>query len=198
MKRWLPPVLALAVIVAVTPAYVRAYRVSGSSDAPTYLSGDRIIVFKAAYDLRLPYAGFVIRSHAEPQPGDVVLFHPPGSDLSVFKRVVGCPGDTLAMRDSHLEINGEALRYEAVDGGEYATVASLNNLGTVIESEEGCGATHRITYTPGSGVDRSFGPVVVPAGRYFLIGDNRDNSQDSRHYGSVPRQSILGKVIRPR
>lgn len=195
-KAWVWLVAVVIGIGALTPSYVRAYRVAGSSDAPSFLVGDRIIVNKAAYDLRLPYTNIRVLSHSHPQWGDVVLFRPPGQDSTVFKRVVGCPGNTVAMHDNHLEINGTLLQYERVTGSEHQTVAKENDFGAIIESETGMGRPHLMTHTPGASDFASFGPVQVPGGHYFLLGDNRDNSTDSRMYGTVPRRAILGKVYR--
>jgi signal peptidase I len=125
------------------------------------------------------------------------MYRTPDRDsATVFKRVIGCPGDTVVMHDNHLEINGIPLQYVQVDESGYRDIARENKLGAIIERETGIGPPHLMTYTPGTGADATFGPVHVPDGHYFLMGDNRGNSRDSRAYGSVPRQSILGKVIR--
>jgi signal peptidase I len=193
-RRWLTFLLVAIVVAAITPAYVRAYRVGGTSDAPSFLEGERVYLLKAAYDLRLPYTGIVVFDHSRPKPGDVVMFHPPGSDATVFKRVIGGPGDTVVMRDNRLAINGTPSRYERVDATEFEPVAARNNLGEIIESETVAGVTHLVTYTPGAGTHASFGPITIPDDHYFLMGDNRDNSLDSRMYGPVPHRSILGRI----
>ena len=195
-KRCLVPLLAIIGIGTIAPSYVRVYRVNGSSDAPSFLVGDRILLFKSAYDIRLPYSNAVIRSYAQPKRGDVVMFRSPEEDYLVFKRVVGCPGDTILMRENRLEINGMTLTYERVDISGYEFAAGSNNLGTVIEEESGNGPTHLITHTPGKHSGTTLGPVYVGEEQYYVIGDNRDNSRDSRAYGAIPRDSILGKVVR--
>jgi len=198
MKRksryWIPAAVLIALIL--TPSYVRLYRVHGSSDAPTYLVGDRIIVNKAAFDLRIPFTDIVLLSHSEPVHGDVVMFREPGREILVFKRVIGCPGDTLVMRDNRLTINGIGLEYAPFRGAWHPAFAE-NKVGTEIVNETGNGETYQITFTPGASGYGTFDPIEVPAGQYYLVGDNRDNSRDSRMYGPVPRQLIVGRVGRP-
>lgn len=193
-RRWFLPLVALIVMGAMVPSYIRVYQVAGSSDAPSFLVGDRILVNKSAYDIRLPYMDTVILSHSQPQRGDVVMFRTPGDGSTVFKRVIGCPGDMIAMRDNRLEINSIPLQYEPIDVREHQSIEGHNSLGTIIEREMGNGRSHLITHTPGMSRYASFGPVHLPKGHYFMMGDNRDNSLDSRMYGPVSHLSILGKV----
>ena len=195
-KHWILLVAAIIAIGAVATSYVRAYRVDGWSDAPSFLVGDRVLVLKAAYDVRLPFTDIVVFSHSRPQRGEVIMFCPPGGDFLVFKRVVACSGDTVAMRDNRLEINGVPLTYERVDEKQYDSVAKSNKLGTIIAYEIGNGPSHMVTYTPEAGPHASFEPFFVPEGFYFTVGDNRDHSKDSRTYGPIPFHSILGKVVR--
>lgn len=190
------PLAAVVALGAITPSYVRAYRVAGPSDAPSFLIGDRILVNKAAYDVRLPYTGVVVVSHSRPRRGDVVLFRSPGEDHVVFKRVIGCPGDTVLVRGGRVSIDGVTLGYERVDATEYRTIDPRNHLGAVVEWESGNGPPHLITHTPDAGPGTSLGPIRVGDDAYFVIGDNRDNSRDSRDYGAIPRGSIVGKVVR--
>jgi len=185
---------AAVLMAALIPSYMRVYRVEGCSDAPSFLVGDRIFVFKAAYDLRLPYTGQVLWNRGDPRPGDVILYHPPGEEITVFKRVVAGPGDVIAMMENRLVINGALLQYEKVDPEPYNEVAATNRIGEVVEVESGHGTRRLITYSPGVDSIASFEAFEVPEGRYFVIGDNRDNSLDSRMYGPVSRQSILGRV----
>ncbi|NIM52818.1 MAG: signal peptidase I [Gemmatimonadales bacterium] len=196
-RRWLWIILGIVTATALAPSYIRAYRLDGVSAAPSYLLGDLIIVNKAAYDIRLPYTGIVLLSHAQPKRGDVVWFKRSRTGPYVFKRVIGEPGDTIAMLENHLTINGTPLRYLPVARGAYDNVADANGLGTLIEQEIGCGPDHLISYTPGAGSQASVGPAVVPDGHLYLMGDNRDESLDSRMYGPLDRRYILGKVGRP-
>ena len=171
---------------------------------PTILEGDRIFVNKLAYDLKVPFTTWHLATWGEPGRGDVVVFYAPDGTRMV-KRVVGLPGDTVALRHNVLHVNGRAARYGPADprvvaqmagrpGGRYATES-------VAAGSEGDGAgtgaaaPHPVMTLPGVySTKRSFGPVTVPAGRYFLMGDNRDNSLDSRYWGFVARDQIVGRA----
>jgi signal peptidase I len=118
----------------------------------------------------------------------------PGNGHPVFKRVVALPGDRAGMHRHHLTMNGRALAYAAADSAAFAAVPAENRLGSVIEVETLGAHAHLITCTPGSATS-SFPEVLVPAGHYFLTGDNRDLSRDSRSWGAVPRQRLRGRVF---
>jgi signal peptidase I len=196
-KRWIWLATAGLALACITPSYVRAYRVAGASDAPTYLTGDLALAYKAAYDVRLPYTGLVLLSHSDPERGDVVLFRVSGSGYPVFKRVLGVPGDTIRILGNHVILNGTPLAYEPAAAPVEAEIVSRNRLGSVIEWESGAGPAHLISWTPGAKSGEPFGPVTVPEGRYFVMGDNRWSSLDSRDYGSIPRSEILGRLGGP-
>jgi signal peptidase I len=150
---------------------------------PTILEGDRIFVNKLAYDLRVPLTHISIFKFADPKRGDIVVFDSEAADTRLVKRVIGLPGDIVEMRDNRLTINGVAAGYSDVEHTGDAVFA--------IESYGGM--THRIELAP-AGVSRfsSFGPVKVPENRYWVLGDNRDNSADSRVRGFIPRREIVG------
>lgn len=188
---------AVLLIILLFPAYARVYRVDGSSDAPSYLLDDLVILNRAAYDLRLPYTNVVIFSHSDPERGDVVMFRDAENGFVVFKRIVGCPGDYVAMAGNRLIINDTPLHYEKVDTTTYRAIDAANHLGSVVANEIGNGPEHSITFTPGGSPYGTFAPVRVPDGYYFLLGDNRDNSKDSRMYGPVAREAIIGRLTRP-
>jgi signal peptidase I len=175
-------------------AYVQPYTLAGSSDAPTLLLGDRVWVNRTAYDVRLPYSDRVLWDRAGPTYGELVLMTSPDDDHPIFKRVVALPGDRIAMHEHHLIINGRPLVYAAKDSAAFATVPADNRLGSVFETETLGTHAHLITYTPGSETS-SFPEVLVPADNYFLMGDNRDSSRDSRIWGPVARQRLRGRVF---
>lgn len=151
---------------------------------PTIVEGDRILVNKAAYDLRIPFTHIALVKRADPERGDIIVFDSVVSEKRLVKRVVGVPGDTLAMHNNILWINGQKLGYETVAHSPTSTDQEENLLGL----------KHKIrTHTTGSYL-ASFSPVEIPAGYYLALGDNRDNSADSRVIGLVPRSEIVGRA----
>jgi signal peptidase I len=152
---------------------------------PTILEGDRILVNKLAYDFRIPLTHISMHKFADPKRGDIVVFDSKAADTRLVKRVIGLPGDTVAMRDNHLIINGIEARYVSVERATDAIFA--------IESYAEMSHRVELAYTGGSRLG-TFGPVTVPKDRYLVLGDNRDNSADSRVYGFIPRDEIIGNA----
>ena len=152
---------------------------------PTILEGDRILVNKLAYDLRIPLTHISLYRFADPRRGDIVIFDSTAADTRLVKRVIGLPGDTVEMRYNRLIINGIEAAYSNIEDVADATFAIESYLNT----------SHRIELAP-TGVNRfgTFGPVKVPKDRYLVLGDNRDNSADSRVYGFIPRDEIIGNA----
>jgi signal peptidase I len=161
---------------------------------PTILEGDVVWVNKLAYGLRVPLTQIHLAQWGGPHRGDIVVVLSPADGTRLVKRVVGLPGDVVAMDHNRLVLNGQPLDYmpSTVDYG--ATIAH-QLMPYARFSEERLGAVeHPVMGLPGISARRSFPPVVVPAGRYFLMGDNRDNSRDSRFFGFASRDAILGKA----
>lgn len=156
---------------------------------PTILEGDRIFVNKLAYDLKFPYTTWHIVEWNDPQRGEIVVFYSPVDNRRLVKRVIGLPGDTIVLLNNTLLINGNSLQYEPVnsqlDGKISKQYCVMENL---------IGRKHPVMITPYRTSLRSFGPVTVPEGSYFVMGDNRDNSADSRYFGFVERNRIVGQA----
>ncbi|HLT89828.1 MAG TPA: signal peptidase I [Woeseiaceae bacterium] len=162
------------------------FRIPSGSMRPTLLEGDYIFVTKYAYGLRLPVTNTKILETGSPERGDVVVFRLP-SDPSVnyIKRVVGLPGDTIAYRDDVLFVNGERVeKRRAGTDPEWLQAAYIERLGD---------REHRILLSDRVSLE---GEWKVPEGEYFMMGDNRDNSQDSRVIGTVPEENLVGKAVR--
>jgi signal peptidase I len=161
---------------------------------PTILEGDLIYVDKLAYDLRFPLTLHRIARWSEPQRGDVVVCLSPDDGTRLVKRLIAAPGDTVELRNNALLLNGRPLAYDkAVD--DYAGQLPHDLAHDCIIAMEDLGGTvHPVISIPRIRAMRNFGPVTVPDGCYFVMGDNRDISRDSRFFGFVPRQAILGRA----
>jgi signal peptidase I len=158
---------------------------------PTIRIGDRILVDKLAYDVRLPLTHVSLRHLADPQRGDIVVLDSHAARERLVKRVIGLPGDEVAMRGNMLFINGHAVSYAA---GSYQGIHDDLKNPARYEVERYGDMHHAIRlseYWPSPA--SNFGPVKVPPGQYLLLGDDRDNSEDSRYLGFFPRGEILGR-----
>ncbi|KAF3997964.1 signal peptidase I [Glaciimonas immobilis] len=185
------------------------FKIPSSSMVPTLLVGDLILVNKFTYGIRLPILNKKIIDINSPQRGDVMVFkYPKDLSLDYIKRVVGVPGDKIVYRNKRLSINGTALTYTALP--DYLNDDSLNYSKQFKENLSS--VDHKIAVVEQappinlSGVQDfpfkdncSFNPggfaCTVPDGQYFMMGDNRDNSEDSRYWGFVPDQNIVGKAF---
>jgi signal peptidase I len=181
------------VVMLLRSFLVEPFRIPSGSMMPTLLIGDFILVNKFAYGIRLPVLHTKIVDLGQPERGDIVVFRfPRDPAMDYIKRVVGLPGDRIGYYNKQLYINGTPIRqtllgiYEGVGQGVTMTGAELRSedLGTV---------KHDILIRHGQlSVEGEF---VVPEGHYFVMGDNRDNSNDSRYWGTVPEANLVGKAF---
>ncbi len=179
------------------------FRIPSGSMMPTLETGDMILVNKYTYGLRIPVLNTKILDVGEPQRGDVVVFkYPPNPDIDYIKRVVGLPGDKISYINKKLEVNGVPVPLK--DDGTYFDEHKMQEL---IQSE----TTHKIltdkytpsgayalpTHTDPKACEYVPGGLVctVPKDKYFVLGDNRDNSEDSRYWGFVPEKNLVGKAF---
>jgi signal peptidase I len=169
---------------------------SGSMN-PTILEGDRLLVDKHVYGLRVPFSLIQLTSGQNPMRGDIIVFDSPRSGTSLVKRVIALPGDTVALQGEQLIVNGTPARYAVGARAELRGLLSTTRLEQPeILNESGVLPEHKILLLPTRRASALIGPVNVPAGMYFVLGDNRDNSADSRYIGFVPRRNIVGRATR--
>lgn len=192
-KEWRGTLLFLLLICVFRSSFADIYHIPTGSMKPTVVEGDRLLTEKMAYDLRLPFTGVVLWHRADPQRGDIVVLYSPEDGERLLKRVVALPGDTIAMRDDTLYINGEPIPQLPPAAGEGSALPDASSY--VFEREDLAGHEHDVMFDPGRYAMRSFAPVTVPAGEYFVMGDNRDNSKDSRYIGLVPERAITGRAF---
>lgn len=193
------PVL-LAVLV-LRSAVVEPFRIPSGSMMPTLLIGDFILVNKFSYGVRLPVLNKKIIEVGKPEKGDVVVFrYPKDPSIDYIKRVVAEPGDTIDYRNKTLIINGKPLKqvklglYNGSGSGEHMT-GNLENVETLGETEHSILINQLYPDFPPGCQMLTSGTIRVPEGYYFVMGDNRDNSNDSRCWGYVPEENLAGKAF---
>lgn len=219
LTSWLPAILAVLVIRSVL---IEPFQIPSGSMIPTLAIGDFIVVSKVGYGLRVPFTDIELAALGEPERGDVVvfiypptqskdpwcpvkraarvvsfgLFNGPDQDCTTdfIKRIVGLPGDTVELRDSVVYVNGKEMP-RSPEGTMDVRDQNCSVDQARMYEEDLEGVKHPVLQaTSFLNLHADFGPYTVPPGHYFVLGDNRDNSQDSRFWGTVPRENIKGKA----
>jgi len=189
-KSFFPVIL---VVFMIRSFVVEPFKIPSGSMMPTLLAGDFILVNKFTYGLRVPILNNTFFQVSHPKKGDVFVFHyPPDPSIDYIKRVVGEPGDKIAYKDKQLYINGQKLDVSFVDDYEY--VASGLNIVRAKRYQEQLGNKKHDLLIEDESITID-GEVEVPQGMYFAMGDNRDNSKDSRVWGFVPENNLVGKAF---
>ena len=198
-RRWwhqnIRPLLILALVMFSARSSLADWNIvpSGSMQ-PTILVGDRVLVNKLAYDLKVPFTTWHIAKWSNPQRGDIVVFFSPKDGTRLIKRVIGLPGDTVELRNDRLLINGQPMDYTTLEPQIPGQLSGPERARGIFATEQLPLHAHAVMAINGIPAMRSFGPVHVPDGHYFMMGDNRDNSFDSRYFGTVDRGQIVGRA----
>jgi len=190
-KSFFPVILA---VLLLRSFLIEPFRIPSGSMMPTLLVGDFILVNKFDYGIRLPVLNKKIIDIGEPSRGDVVVFrYPKDPSVDYIKRVVGLPGDRIGYYNKILHINGKPIAQ--VPAGVFVGKGSGVSMSGAGERQEQLGdVQHQILVMPRTpGLEGEF---VVPENEYFVMGDNRDNSNDSRYWGTVPEENLVGKAFR--
>jgi signal peptidase I len=188
--------LFLMLMLGFRSAWADWVTVPTGSMNPTILEGDRVLVDKHIFGLRVPFTLIHLTHGKDPVRGDIVVFDSPVDGTSLVKRVIAVPGDVVAVQDDALVVNGHRADYSEGDTANlHKLLAATAAQNPVLLREASLGKPHEIMLLPYRS-PRQFGPVTVPEGMYFMMGDNRDNSADSRVFGFVPRRNIVGRALR--
>ncbi len=199
----------MAIFFAIRLFVVEAYRIPSGSMIPTLLVGDWLFVNKLVYGPHIPFTNIVLPGYANPHHGDVVVFESPlqtdavpGEDPrpTLVKRLVGEPGDTLFMRHGTLYVNGvpkpQGPGFNAYDPSDAEHQSPPDDIAPQFDWQKRVGlAMSRFGPAPPQPTHDNWGPFVVPPRHYFMMGDNRYSSKDSRYWGFVPRENVRGQPM---
>lgn len=170
------------------------FRIPSGSLEPTLLKGDFILVNKFKYGIRLPVVHKTLLDTGAPQRGDIMVFRwPPNPSFNFIKRVIGLPGDKISYVNKELFVNGQKIP-QAFYQNSIATDESGNEWHPIEKQEDLLGIKHHI-FVNEDKLSHDYHDIVVPEGMYFVMGDNRDDSDDSRYWGFVPDKNIVGKAL---
>lgn len=170
--------------------------IPSGSMRPNLLEGDVVFVNRLAFDLKVPLTDTIVAHLGEPQRGDVVTFSSPKDGTRLIKRLVALPGDVVEMRDKIVIINGRPATYTPI-AKVTERVAEGVEISALRLDETGGAGEHIVQWfgLPEGRANDSFGPMTIPPDHYLMLGDNRDNSLDSRYFGLVPRELLIGRAV---
>jgi signal peptidase I len=197
-KEWVEPFLIAAVVALFIRQFsVEAFKIPSGSMIPTLDIGDHLLVNKFIYGPRIPFTDTRIFTWKEPQRGEIIVFkYPENESKNFIKRVVGVPGDKREIKNGRMFINDQPVPIIArgtFEEREQGTGSHYYEKPRLFEEQLGI-VKHEIQYLRDQS-NYDFGPKLVPAESVFVMGDNRDNSQDSRFWGFVKYEKILGRAL---
>lgn len=169
--------------------------IPSGSMRPNLLEGDVVFVNRLAFDLKVPLMDQIMMHIAQPKRGDIVTFSSPKDGTKLIKRIAAVPGDVIEMRNKKLIINGVPETYSSMSAA-MEVVANLGTLQALRATENDGTESHTIQWLPGVAARDNFAPIKIPADQFLMLGDNRDNSADSRYIGLVPRNLLVGRAER--
>ena len=193
-KDILPLLILVVILFSIRSSLGDWNDVPSGSMNPTIIEGDRLYVNKLAYDLKVPFTTWHIAQWSNPKRGDIVVFFSPHDGTRLVKRVIGVPGDTIELRNEQLILNGQPVDYASLSTAISGQLPMVEQQYSRFATEQLPQHSHAVMAIPGVQAKRNYGPVTVPPDHYFMMGDNRDNSFDSRYFGMVDRSRIVGKA----
>ncbi len=192
-QEWRGFFVFIALMFAFRIAIADWNHVPSGSMRPTLIEGDRIWLNKLAYDVKVPYTDIVLKKVSDPQRGDIIVFSSPKNGTRLVKRIVGLPGDKISYDRHTLRINDQPVAYEPLAFEDVdESVQQEKALRYTLYTEMLPGRPHPVLHAPRPRTQAT--SWVVPEGEYIAFGDNRDQSDDSRFWGTVPRENIIGRT----
>lgn len=193
LQEWSGFIIFIVAMFAFRIAVADWNHVPSGSMRPTLIEGDRIWLNKLAYDVKVPYTNIVLKKVSDPERGDIIVFKSPKNGTRLVKRIVGIPGDQIVYDRHQLRLNGEPVDYvpmsfDTVDVSVQDEIAKGYKLFTEVLPDN----PHPVLHSPNPRTGRQ--EWVIPDGHYLAFGDNRDQSDDSRFWGTVPRELIIGRT----
>ncbi|MDQ2078425.1 signal peptidase I [Marinimicrobium sp. ABcell2] len=179
-------ILFLVFYLCARTGYADWSPVPSDSMEPTIYSGDVLLVNKTAYGPTLPFLNIKLMNWGAPERGDVITFVPPHTSTLFVKRVIGVPGDSLVIEDGRVFVNGQSFAYAENDRAS----------DRLVFSETHGDVSYAIQYSKARPVSGASVNIAIPEGKYFVMGDHRNNSADSRYWGLVDESNVMGKVNR--
>lgn len=184
--------IAICIALFLRVVVISAYKIPTGSMTPTLKTGDFVFAYKLAYGVAIPFTDDKL-AQTYPDRGDVVVFRFPGNEsVNYVKRVVGLPGDRILIKNKKILINEKESDYQAASADLIRDIPGHED-DTVVS--EGFNSSRHFIMTSQVIGAASFGPIVVPPGQIFVLGDNRDSSDDSRYWGTVPLGNLEGRVV---
>ena len=194
-REWIKPLALVAAIVFPLKSAVADWNwVPSGSMRPTILEGELVFINKLAYDLKVPFTTMHLAQWENPQRGEIAVFYSPQDGIRLVKRVIGLPGDRIALHGNQLTINGQPVAWSSANEAWRGYATPLEQKEAIVLTETLGTVSHPIMSLPHQYALRDFDEITVPAGQYFMMGDNRDRSHDSRYFGFVPRDRFLGRA----
>ena len=192
---WRSLIIFLIVMILFRSAIADWNQVPTGSMKPTILEGDRIVVNKLAYDLKIPFTTWHLAEWGDPTRGEIVTFYSPDDEKLLIKRVIGVPGDVIKMRNNQLHINESPATYSRLNVDIVNQLDYYQRSTHTFFNEKYGSNEHPVMLRPSPPNDyNSFGPIEIPDDKFLMLGDNRDNSRDSRKIGLVSRERITGRA----
>lgn len=194
-RHWIRPLVVIVIVVGSLRSAIADWNdVPTGSMKPTIIEGDRIFINKVAYDLRVPFTRWRIAQWSDPVAGEIIVLVSPRDEKKLVKRVIAAPGDTIRLANGFVYINGSQLDYDPIDPEQFLGLKPEERDPFVYLEEVIGERAHAIRLKRGSR-SRALREMTVPDGKFFVMGDNRDESLDSRVFGFVDRERILGRAV---